>query len=71
MVTKYHRYTTHMIRILLLMDIVMMRAVVTTINIIGYLKKKNTTQTVYRYNMAFYQIKHQPALILFIHEYDL
>ena len=34
------RYTTHMIRILLLMDIVMMRAVVTTINIIGYLKKK-------------------------------
>ena len=38
------RYTTHMIRIFLLMDIVMMRAVVTTINIIGYLKKKNTIQ---------------------------
>ena len=54
------------------MDIVMMRAVVTTINIIGYLKKKivHTIQTVYRYNMAFYQIKYQPALILFIHEYD-
>ena len=52
------------------MDIVMMRAVVTTINIIGYLKKKivQYIQTVYRYNMAFYQIKHQPALILFIHE---
>ena len=56
-----------MIRILLLMDIVMMRAVVTTINIIGYLKKKNTIQIC----MAFYQIKHKPALILFIHEYDL
>ena len=55
-----------MIRILLLMYIVMMRAVVTTINIIGYLKKKK-----YNTNMAFYQIKHQPALILFIHEYDL
>ena len=42
-----------MIRILLLMYIVMMRAVVTTINIIGYLKKKK-----YNTNMVFYQIKH-------------
>ena len=50
------------------MDIVMMRTVVTTINIIGYLKKKIVNTIQYRYNMAFYQIKHHSALILFIHE---